>query len=144
MTIMFSYFNLYLKTWKLPKKRQISYLSIYLGDPQSFPLNIRAFKNTSLHPGVQSFDVIAVGNFIARKLCGLLEERYVWTQSANIFVYLQQHFIVFKKCLPLAVWAVTERMICASHVPVCLLWARSNNHFVWLNAIKICCEKKSS
>jgi hypothetical protein len=84
-----------------------------------------------LHPRVQSFDVVAVDDFVAREFGGLLEKRNVGTQPAHVFVDLEEHFIVFEKCLPLAVRVDTQWVVPFGDVTVAFLRPWHHHHLLY-------------
>lgn len=57
----------------------------------------------------------------------LLEKRYVRTQASNIFVDLQQEFVIFEKCTPSTFRPIAKRMIGTLIVIVAAWW---NGHFI--------------
>lgn len=76
-----------------------------------FSFNIRWRELGWGYTWVKSSLTIAIHNNLTGKLCGLLEEWYVRTESPNILVNLQEYFIVFKICTPSTLWTITQRMV---------------------------------
>lgn len=59
-----------------------------------------ALENIRLSTNDRATHKRVVDDVLARKLSGLLKERYVGTEPPNIFVDLQQHVVVLKIALP--------------------------------------------
>ena len=97
----------------LVKDRALLGVGLVVGDAQTVLGHLVGLELREGYSFAQTLIAFSIGRILylgARKLGGLLKEEQIRTQPSNVFVDLNENFIVFEVGAPLALWVRVERL----------------------------------